>query len=57
MLYDMVWYDEWEYLRLFAMVCYSNAVEWYSNSMLGNFNAMLCCERYTWSDCNLKGLM
>lgn len=40
--YVMVWYDEWEYMRLYPMLRDSDAMLWDSNDMLWNFNAMLC---------------
>lgn len=33
--YTMVWYDEWDSMRLYAIL-------WDSNAMLWAFNAMLC---------------
>lgn len=33
--YAMVWYDEWDPMRLYAIV-------WDSNAMLWDFNDMLC---------------
>lgn len=33
--YAMVWYDEWDSMRLYAIL-------WDSNAMLWAFNAMLC---------------
>ena len=51
----MVWYDECDSMRLYAMVWDSNAMLWDFNAMLWDFNAMLCygvcCKRYTWTDC------
>lgn len=53
--YVMVWYDEWEYMRLYPMLRDSDAMLWDSNDMLWNFNAMLrygvCCKKYAWTDC------
>ena len=49
--YAMVWYDECDSMRLYAMV-------WDSNAMLWDFNAILCygvcCKRYAWTDCILQ---
>ena len=53
--YAMVWYDECDSMRLYAMVWDSNAMLWDFNAMLWDFNAMLCygvcCKRYAWTDC------
>ena len=54
--YAMVWYDECDSMRLYAMVWDSNAMLWDFNAMLWDFNAMLCygvcCKRYAWTDCS-----
>lgn len=55
--YAMVWYDEWESVKLYAMVWDYNALVWDSNAMLWNFNAMpcygVCCKRYAWNGCTI----
>lgn len=55
----MLWLDEWESMRFYAYVLYSNAMVWDFNAMVWDFNvmlrdfkAMLCfgvC--YAWTDC------
>lgn len=60
--YAMEWYDEWEYLRLYAMIWNSNAMVWDSNAMVWDSDAMLfyrvCCKRSAWTDCkNLDDLL
>lgn len=40
--YAMVWYDEWESMRLHAIVWDSYAMVWDSNAIIWNFNVMLC---------------
>lgn len=51
----MIWYDEWDSKRLYAMVWNSNAMLWDFNVMLWDVNAMLCycvyCKIYAWHDC------
>lgn len=37
--YAMVWYDEWESMRLYAIVWYFIAMVWDSNAMLWYLNA------------------
>lgn len=52
--YVMVWYNVWESMRLYAVVCDSSTIEWDSNAMLCNSNAMLWygvfCKEYSWTD-------
>lgn len=43
----MVWHDEWESMRLYAMVWDSSAMVWHSNAMLWDFNDMLCYDVYS----------
>lgn len=46
----MVWYKEWESMRLYAIVCDSNVMVWELNGMLCYG---VCCKRYTWPNCNV----
>lgn len=54
--YAMVWYDEWDSMRLYANVWNFNAMLWNVHAMLWGFNVMLCygvCSKiYDWTDCN-----
>lgn len=50
-----VWYNEWDYMRLYAIVWDSNDIVWDSNAMIWDLNAMpcygVCFKRYA---CKLK---
>lgn len=54
--YVMIWYDEWESMRLHAMIWDFNAMVWDSDAMLWYFNTMLCydacCKGNVWTDCD-----
>lgn len=44
--YAWVWYDEWESMRLYAVVWYFNAMVWNSNAMLGYVFKYYVCYAY-----------
>lgn len=56
--FGLIWYDEWNYMRLYSMVLDFDAMLWYVNAMLWDSIAMLhqchgvCCKRYAWADCS-----
>lgn len=37
-----VWYNEWDYIWLYAIVWDSNYIVWDSNAMIWDLNAMPC---------------
>lgn len=44
--YNIVWYDKWESMGLYAMVWDSKVMVWHLNAMIWYLNATLCYDVY-----------